>query len=69
MHYHTERTLQGEKLVLKNALGLCLLVAIPLSSTSAFAAKRESKPDFGPNVKVFNPATSAATMQQQIDQV
>jgi len=35
----------------------------------ALAAKRETKPDFGPNVLVFNPGMPSAEIQEQIDKV
>jgi hypothetical protein len=39
------------------------------SAVPARAAKKEAKPDFGPNVAVFDPSMPAAAVQAQIDQV
>jgi hypothetical protein len=50
-------------------LGLGLLAGVALFTRAAWAAKPETKPDFGPNVLVFNPSMPAADMQLQIDKV
>jgi hypothetical protein len=42
---------------------------LALSSHMALAAKRETKPDFGPNVLVFGPGMPSAEIQEQIDKV
>src|ERR1035438_6809579 len=44
-------------------LGLVAAFAVPLF------AGNSSKPDFGPNVLVFNPSMPAADIQRQIDEV
>jgi hypothetical protein len=51
------------------AIGLGLLAGLALSSDAARAASKESTPDFGPNVMVFNPSMPAAAVQEQIDKV
>ena len=51
------------------AIGLGLMAALVLSADTARAASRESVPDFGPNVMVFNPTMPMAAIQQQIDKV
>jgi len=57
---------------LKAAIGLGALIgmfAVSHSAGAAELAKLETKPDFGPNVMVFNPSMPAAEIQQQIDRV
>jgi hypothetical protein len=49
----------------RTAMILCLLVAFAALSKAATVAK----PDFGPNVFVFNPSMRAAEIQAQIDKV
>src|SRR5437868_2711603 len=49
----------------KLALSLALFASIASSAIAASAAK----PDFGPNVLVFNPSMPSATIQAQIDRV
>src|SRR5580698_2264945 len=51
------------------AIGLGLMAGLVLSANTARAASRESVPDFGPNVMVFNPTMPMAAIQQQIDKV
>ena len=51
------------------AIGLGLMAGLVLSADTARAASRESVPDFGPNVMVFNPSMPMAAIQQQIDKV
>jgi hypothetical protein len=51
--------------LMRLALTLALLAAFESPSISAAAAK----PDFGPNVPVFNPSMPAAEIQAQIDKV
>jgi hypothetical protein len=51
------------------AIGLGLMAGLVLSADTARAASRESLPDFGPNVMVFNPTMPMAAIQQQIDKV
>ncbi|MGD0800186.1 MAG: coagulation factor 5/8 type domain-containing protein [Terracidiphilus sp.] len=46
-------------------LTLGLLICFPVPSLAA----TEAKPDFGPNVVVFDPSMPAAAIQQQIDKV
>jgi hypothetical protein len=45
------------------------LIALILSTTAARAADKPKIPDFGPNVSIFSPKTSAADIQSQIDKV
>jgi len=45
------------------------MFAVSHSAGAAELAKLETKPDFGPNVMVFNPSMPAAEIQQQIDRV
>jgi hypothetical protein len=45
------------------------LVGASQSTGAAAPEKSETKPDFGPNVLVFNPTIPAAEIQQQIDKV
>jgi hypothetical protein len=45
------------------------MAALILSSIAARAANKETSPDFGPNVVVFNPSMPMAAIQQQIDKV
>ena len=45
------------------------LIALILSTTAAQAADKPKIPDFGPNVAIFSPKTSAADIQSQIDKV
>ena len=57
---------------MKAAIGLGALIgmfAVSHSAGAAELAKLETKPDFGPNVMVFNPSMPAAEIQQQIDRV
>jgi hypothetical protein len=55
---------------LKTAIGLALVIAlVARTALAASGVKQESKPDFGPNVLVFNPSMPAAEIQQQIDKV
>jgi hypothetical protein len=55
---------------LKTVIGLALMIALlGHSAIAASGAKRESKPDFGPNVLVFNPSMPSEVIQQQIDKV
>jgi hypothetical protein len=52
------------------ALGFVMgLVGASQSTGAAAPEKSETKPDFGPNVLVFNPTIPAAEIQQQIDKV
>jgi len=55
---------------LKTAMGLAVMTAL-LGHTAIAAGgpKHESKPDFGPNVLVFNPSMPSAAIQQRIDKV
>jgi hypothetical protein len=55
---------------LKTTIGLALTIGL-LGHTAIAAswAKQEIKPDFGPNVLVFNPSMPSAAIQQQIDKV
>ena len=46
---------------------LCLLLAVVAYPTGRVVAA--SKPDFGPNVLIFNPSMPAAAIQEQIDKV
>lgn len=61
---HRAHSIQGPS-------GLVLVVAICLAgaATSAAGATPKAKPDFGPNVEVFNPSMPAAAIQQKIDKV
>jgi hypothetical protein len=49
----------------------CALVAgiFAASALAALAASGATKPDFGPNVLVFNPSRPSAAIQEQIDKV
>lgn len=50
--------------------GAAFLLALALvSAAAAPAAAATPQPDFGPNVLVFSPSMSAASIQQQIDRV
>jgi hypothetical protein len=49
--------------------GICLLLGLIASSGSAARAATAAKPDFGPNVLIFNPAMPMADIQAQIDRV
>ncbi len=48
-------------------LEFCLLLAVAAYPTGRVVAA--SKPDFGPNVLIFNPSMPAAAIQEQIDKV
>jgi hypothetical protein len=51
---------------------ILLLVSFAVSHAARGAAKQtgsDSAPDFGPNVIVFNPSMSSASIQQQIDRI
>jgi hypothetical protein len=50
------------------AIAILLLGLLALSAPSAFSASA-SRPDFGPNVLIFNPSMPAASIQDQIDKV
>jgi hypothetical protein len=57
---------------MRAAIGLGLLTGlfgVSLSAGAARLAKLETKPDFGPNVLVFNPSMPATEIQKQIDKV
>jgi hypothetical protein len=59
-------------LKVKVAMGFVLTVGMlgfSRSADAALEAKQESKPDFGPNVMVFNPGMPASAIQEQIDKV
>jgi hypothetical protein len=45
------------------------LIALILSTTAAQAADKPKSPDFGPNVAIFSPKTSAVEIQSQIEKV
>jgi hypothetical protein len=49
--------------------GVCAAVGAVLLVMGIGTARAEAKPDFGPNVAVFNPSMDAATIQAQIDKV
>ena len=49
--------------------GVCAAVAAVLLVMGIGTARAEAKPDFGPNVAVFNPSMDAAAIQAQIDKV
>ena len=51
------------------AFGLGLMAGLALSSDAARAASKETAPEFGQNVMVFNPSMAAAAIQEQIDKV
>jgi len=62
----------GRETAMRAAIGLGLLTGlfgVSLSAGAARLAKLETKPDFGPNVLVFNPSMPAAEIQKQIDKV
>jgi hypothetical protein len=54
---------------LKAVVGWGLLAGLVLSGQVARAAKKEAKPDFGPNVQVFDASMPAEAIQEQIDKV
>ena len=60
---HRPRKFRGPGAVVE----FCLLLAVVAYPTSTVAAA--SKPDFGPNVLLFNPSMPAAAIQDQIDKV
>src|ERR1035437_892540 len=49
------------------AVEFCLLLAVAAYPTGSIVAA--SKPDFGPNVLVFNPSMPAAAVQDQVNKV
>src|ERR1035441_2266881 len=49
------------------AMEFCLLLAVAAYPTGRIVAA--SKPDFGPNVLIFNPSMPAAAIQDQINKV
>ena len=53
----------GARMKARLILGLFAYSIVPIMAADS------SKPDFGPNVMVFNPSMTAATMQEQIDKV
>jgi hypothetical protein len=53
----------------QNFKRLGLVLGILGFSASSLLAAKTAAPDFGPNVLVFSPSTSAAAMQRQIDKV
>src|SRR5450759_4129088 len=57
------RNLRGPAVVVE----FCLLLAVAGYPTGRVVAA--SKPDFGPNVLIFNPSMPAAAIQEQIDKV
>jgi len=55
---------------LKTVIGLAVVIALlGHTAIAASGTKQESKPDFGPNVLVFNPSMPSAAIQAQIDKV
>jgi hypothetical protein len=67
---HSIASLSGKPI----ACPLLFMLALFLSAPAPFCAaqkqlQRTPTPDFGPNVLVFNPATPAARIQEQIDKV
>src|SRR5580658_6959047 len=53
-----------------SGLGLMAgMMGLLLAADAARAEKKESAPDFGPNVMVFNPSMPSAAIQGQIDKV
>jgi hypothetical protein len=60
------------RLELRAAMGLGLMAAmlgLSLAADAAMAGKKESSPDFGQNVMVFNPSMPATAIQEQINRV
>ena len=53
----------GARMKARLILGLFAYSIVPIMAADS------SKPDFGPNVMIFNPSMTAATMQEQIDKV
>jgi hypothetical protein len=57
---------------LRTAIGLGFLLGLlgyMEQAASAASGAKQEKPDFGPNVLVFNPSMPAAAIQEQIDRV
>jgi hypothetical protein len=54
---------------LKTFVGAGFVVVLALAGDAAWAAKKDAKPDFGPNVAVFDASMPAAEIQAQIDKV
>ena len=63
LRYSHPRKLRGRGAVVE----LCLLLAMVAYPAGRVVAA--SKPDFGPNVLLFNPSMPAAAIQGQIDKV
>jgi hypothetical protein len=53
----------------REAIALGLLVGMLGLAAHAASDVKQEKPDFGPNVLVFNPSMPAASIQEQIDKV
>jgi len=60
---------QDKRRVSGACIGVWLLVGLLASTNSQAIAANAAKPDFGPNVLIFNPAMPAAEIQAQIDKV
>src|SRR5580658_2828685 len=51
------------------AIGLCLTAGVVANQATPAMAASSARPDFGPNVVVFNPSMPAPAIQKKIDQV
>jgi hypothetical protein len=51
------------------AIGLCLTAGVVANQATPAMAVSSARPDFGPNVVVFNPSMPAPAIQKKIDQV